>query len=185
MANKLGTVQSEALLSRLEERFKQNMHRHSAHGWESVSAKLVLNPDKLWSLHLMDQTGGEPDVIGFETDTSELYFVDCSVESPAGRRSYCYDRAGLESRKESKPENTAIDMAAQMGIEILNEIQYRALQQTGRFDTKTSSWLKTPADIRKLGGALFAEFRYDHVFVFHNGAHSYYAARGFRGILRV
>ena len=161
------------------------MNRHQGLEWVKVQAKLEANPEKLWSLHEMERTGGEPDVVGHDKTTGETIFYDCSVESPNGRRSICYDREALESRKKFKPENNAMDMAAAMGIEILTEAQYRALQELGNFDTKTSSWLKTPADIRKLGGALFADFRYGHVFVYHNGAESYYAGRGFRGLLRV
>ncbi|MCB0555459.1 MAG: DUF4256 domain-containing protein, partial [Phaeodactylibacter sp.] len=158
---------------------------HEGLEWAKVQAKLEANPEKLWALHEMERTGGEPDVVGHDIKTGEYIFYDCSAESPKGRRSLCYDRDAWEARKEHKPENNAMDMAAAMGIELLTEEQYRALQQLGDFDTKTSSWLKTPPEIRKLGGAIFADFRYSHVFVYHNGAESYYAARGFRGSLRV
>ena len=161
------------------------MNRHQGLEWAAVQAKLEANPEKLWSLSEMERTGGEPDVVGHDKKTGEYIFYDCSAESPNGRRSVCYDRAALESRKANKPENNAVDMAAAMGIELLTEEQYRALQKLGDFDTKTSSWVNTPADIRKLGGALFCDRRYDPVFVYHNGAESYYAARGFRGSLRV
>lgn len=177
--------QGEELLRALKARFEKNMNRHKGFAWAQIQAKLEANPEKLWSLHEMERTGGEPDVVGQDHDTGEYIFYDCAAESPKGRRSVCYDREALESRKEHKPENTAMDMAAAMGIEILTEDQYRELQQLGPVDTKTSSWIKTPADIRKLGGALFADFRYGNVFVYHNGAPSYYAARAFRGSLRV
>jgi len=177
--------QSEELLRTLEARFEKNMNRHKGLEWTKVQARLVANREKLWSLNEMERTGGEPDVIGFDKKTGEYIFCDCSSESPKGRRSLCYDREALESRKEHKPKDNAIDMAAAMGIELLTEEQYRALQKLGNLDTKTSSWLKTPSDIRRLGGALFADRRYDNVFVYHNGAPSYYAARGFRGSLRV
>jgi hypothetical protein len=175
----------EELLRALNARFEKNMSRHKGLVWANVQAKLAANPEKLWSLNEMERTGGEPDVVGHDKTTGEYIFFDCSAESPKGRRSLCYDREALESRKEHKPENNAMDMAAAMGIELLTEEHYRELQKLGKFDTKTSSWLKTPADIRKLGGAIFADFRYGHVFVYHNGAESYYAARGFRGSLRV
>lgn len=181
----LSTAQREALLSALKARFEKNMNRHKGFEWAKVQAKLEANTEKLWSLHEMERTGGEPDVVGYDNQTGEYIFYDCSAESPKGRRSVCYDREALESRKEHKPGNSAIGMAADMGIEILTEEQYRELQKFGKFDTKTSSWIKTPPDIRKLGGALFADFRYGNVFVYHNGAESYYAARGFRGSLRV
>ena len=181
----LSTNQREELISALKARFEKNMSRHSSLDWAKVQAKLEANDEKLWSLNEMERTGGEPDVVGHDNKTGEYIFYDCSVESPKGRTSVCYDREGLESRKEHKPENNAIDMAAAMRIELLTEEQYRGLQQLGDFDTKTSSWLKAPADIRKLGGALFGDRRYGHVFVYHNGAQSYYGARGFRGSLRV
>ena len=175
----------EELLSLLKARFEKNMNRHKGLEWSKVQAKLEANAEKLWSLNEMELTGGEPDVVGNDKKTGEYTFYDCSAESPKGRRSVCYDREALESRKEHKPKNNAIDMAAAMGIELLTEEQYRELQKLGDFDTKTSSWVQTPSEIRKLGGALFCDRRYDHVFVYHNGAESYYAARGFRGSLRV
>lgn len=177
--------QREELLSVLKSRFEKNMKRHKDLEWAKVKSKLEASAEKLWSLNEMERTGGEPDVVGHDRKTGEYVFYDCSAESPNGRRSLCYDREGLESRKEHKPDNNAIDMADAMGIELLTEGQYRELQELGDFDTKTSSWLKTPSDIRALGGAIFADRRYDHVFVYHNGAGSYYAARGFRGSLRV
>ena len=177
--------QREELLRALKARFEKNMNRHKNLEWAKVQAKLESNTEKLWSLNEMERTGGEPDVVGHDKKTGEYIFYDCSAESPKGRRSVCYDREGLESRKEHKPKNNAIDMAAAMGIELLTEEQYRELQKLGNFDTKTSSWVKTPAEIRQLGGALFADRRYDTVFVYHNSAPSYYAARGFRGSLRV
>ncbi|HQZ65034.1 MAG TPA: DUF4256 domain-containing protein [Planctomycetaceae bacterium] len=161
------------------------MNRHRGLKWSKVQAKLEANAQKLWSLNEMEETGGEPDVVGYDQTSGEFIFFDCSAESPKGRTSVCYDREGLDSRKEHKPKNTAMDMAAAMGIEILTEEQYRELQKLGEFDTKTSSWVKTPADIRKLGGALFCDRRFGHVFVYHNGAQSYYGSRGFRGSLRV
>src|SRR5688572_31451069 len=175
----------EELLAALKARFEKNMNRHKGLEWTKVKAKLEANAEKLWSLSEMEGTGGEPDVVGHDQKTREYVFFDCSPESPKGRTSVCYDREGLESRKEHKPKNNAIDMATAMGIELLTEDQYRELQKLGNFDTKTSSWVKTPADIRKLGGALFCDRRYNHVFVYHNGAESYYAARAFRGSLRV
>ena len=181
----LSPKQCEELLKALKSRFEKNMNRHKGLEWAKVQAKLEANAEKLWSLHEMERTGGEPDVVGYDKKTGEYIFYDCSEESPKGRRSICYDRAALESRKEFKPKDTAMDMATGMGIEILTEEQYRELQKLGNFDTKTSSWLKTPSEIRKHGGAIFADRRYDHVFVYHNGADSYYAARGFRGSLRV
>ena len=186
-ANKkeLSREQGEKLLSALQARFEKNMNRHKGLEWAQVQAKLEANAEKLWSLSEMERTGGEPDVVGHDKKTGEYIFYDCSAESPKGRRSVCYDREALESRKEHKPEDNAIDMAAAMGIELLTEEQYRELQKLGNFDTKTSSWVKTPSDIRKLGGALFCDRRYGHVFVYHNGAESYYAARAFRGSLRV
>jgi hypothetical protein len=183
--NKLSPEQREELLRALKARFEKNMNRHKGLEWAKVQAKLEANAERLWSLHEMERTGGEPDVVGYDKKTGEYIFYDCSVESPKDRRSICYDHEALESRKEFKPKDTAMDMAAAMGIEILTEEQYRELQKLGNFDTKTSSWLKTPSEIRKLGGAIFADRRYDHVFVYHNGADSYYGARGFRGSLRV
>lgn len=177
--------QREALLSALKARFENNMGRHVDLEWASVQARLEASSEKLWSLHEMERTGGEPDVVGYDTETGQYIFHDCSAESPKGRRSLCYDREALEARKAHKPENNAVDMAADMGIELLTEEQYRALQKLGEFDTKTSSWVKTPAGIRELGGALFCDRRFGHVFVYHNGADSYYAARGFRGSLKV
>jgi hypothetical protein len=181
----LSPGQREELLRALKARFEKNMNRHKGLEWVKVQAKLEANTEKLWSLNEMERTGGEPDVVGYDKKTGEYIFYDCSAESPKGRRSVCYDREGQESRKEFKPENNAIDMATAMGIELLTEEQYRELQKLGNFDTKTSSWVKTPSDIRKLGGALFADRRYGNIFVYHNSAHSYYAARGFRGSLRV
>ena len=184
-AKDMKAKQREELLRALKARFEKNMNRHKGLEWAKVQAKLEANTEKLWSLNEMERTGGEPDVVGHDKKTGEFIFYDCSAESPKGRRSLCYDREALESRKKHKPENNAMDMAADMGIEIFTEEQYRELQKFGNFDTKTSSWVKTPADIRKLGGAIFADFRYGHVFVYHNGAESYYAARGFRSLLRV
>jgi hypothetical protein len=182
---KLSRDESEELLVILRERFEKNMNRHKGLAWNDVEAKLKSNSETLWSLNEMEKTGGEPDIVGLDKKTGEYIFYDCSAESPKGRRSICYDHEALESRKENKPENSAIQMASDMGIEVLSEQQYRELQKLGTFDMKTSSWIETPADIRKLGGALFADFRYGHVFVYHNGAESYYAARGFRGSLRI
>ena len=181
----LSPEQCGALLSTLKARFEKNMHLHKGLEWAKVRARLEANTEKLWSLTEMERTGGEPDVVGHDKKTGEYLFYDCSAESPKGRRSLCYDREALESRKEDKPANSAIDMATAMGIELLTEEQYRELQKLGEFDTKTSSWVETPAAIRKLGGALFGDRRYDCVFVYHNGAQSYYAARGFRGSLSV
>src|SRR6195256_5396870 len=175
----------EELLSELKARFERNMNRHKGLEWARVQAKLEANTEKLWSLNEMDRTGGEPDVVGHDKKTGEYIFYDCSEESPKGRRSVCYDGEALESRKEHKPKNNAIDMAAAMGIELLSEEQYQELQKLGSFDTKTSSWITTPSEIRKLGGAIFADYRFGRVFVYHNGAESYYAARAFRGSLRV
>jgi len=177
--------QREELLENLKTRFEKNTKRHKDLQWIKIQAKLESNAAKLWSLNEMEKTGGEPDVMGFDKKTGEYIFYDCSAESPKGRRSLCYDREALESRKEFKPRDTAMDMAEAMGIEILTEEQYRKLQELGEFDTKTSSWLKTPPEIRKLGGAIFADRRYNHVFIYHNGADSYYAVRGFRSLLRV
>jgi hypothetical protein len=182
---KLSQGQRQELLKTLKARFEGNMGRHHGVAWARVQARLEANADKLWSLNEMERTGGEPDVVGHDKKSAEFIFFDCSPESPKGRRSVCYDRAALESRKEHKPANSAVDMAAAMGIQLLTEEQYRDLQALGEFDTKTSSWVKTPPDIRELGGALYCDRRYDHVFVYHNGAESYYAARGFRGALRV
>ena len=175
----------EELLSELKARFEENMNRHKGLEWAKVQAKLEASTKKLWSLSEMERTGGEPDVVGFDKKTGEYIFYDCSAESPKGRRSLCYDRQALDGRKEHKPKNNAIDMAAAMGIELLTEEQYRELQKLGNFDTKTSSWITTPSEIRKLGGAIFADYRFGRVFVYHNGAESYYAARAFRGSLRV
>lgn len=185
MEKLLSAEQKKELLHTLQLRFEKNTSRHHNINWNAVLTKLEANPEKLWSLNAMENTGGEPDVVGVDNKTGEFIFVDCSTESPKGRRSVCYDREGLDSRKEYKPENNAIDMATGMGIELLSEEHYRELQQLGKFDTKTSSWIKTPNEIRKLGGALFADFRYNHVFIYHNGAQSYYAVRGFRGMLKV
>jgi len=181
----LAPKQREELLRVLKARFEKNMNRHKGLDWAKAQAKLEAQTEKLWSLNEMERTGGEPDVVGHDKKTGEYIFHDCSSESPKGRRSVCYDREALEARKEHKPADNAIDMAAAMGIELLTEEQYRELQKLGEFDTKTSSWVKTPSDIRKLSGALFCDRRYDTVFVYHNGAESYYAARGFRGSLRV
>jgi len=181
----LSPEQLKELLGALKARFEKNMNRHKGLEWDRVQAKLEANAEKLWSLNEMERTGGEPDVVGHDKKTGEYIFFDCSAESPKGRTSVCYDREGLESRKEHKPENNAMDMAAAMGIELLTEEQYQELQKLGDFDTKTSSWVKTPADIRKLGGALYCDHRYGRVFVGHNGAQSYYSARAFRGSLSV
>lgn len=181
----LPVEQCEELLSILKTRFEQNMHRHADLAWEHVQAKLDANPEKLWSLNGMESTGGEPDVIGYDNETDTYTFVDCSAESPAGRRSICFDPAALEARKKNKPAHSAIGMATEMGIEMLDEEQYKALQQLEAVDKKTSSWIQTPEDIRKLGGGLFCDYRYGTVFVYHNGVESYYAARGFRGLLKV
>jgi len=181
----LSASAGETLLAVLKARFEKNMQRHEGLVWTKIQARLEAAPGTLWSLNQMEATGGEPDVVGYDEETGEYIFFDCSAETPKERRSICFDREALDSRKENKPHNNAVDMAAEMGIEILTEAQYRALQQLGEFDTKTSSWIQTPADIRKLGGALFADRRYNTVFVYHNGASSYYAARAFRGALRV
>jgi hypothetical protein len=185
MKKKLSSAQQNELIDILKVRFEKNMNRHKAFKWTDVEAKLEANAEKLWSLNEMEITGGEPDVIGFDKKTNEFIFCDCSAESPAGRRSICYDHEALESRKEHKPKNSATEMASQMGVELLTEEQYRELQELGKFDQKTSSWIKTPAAVRELGGALFCDRRYNQVFLYHNGAESYYAARGFRGLLKV
>lgn len=177
--------QQKALLQKLQERFEKNMRRHAGISWEEVQKRLEGNANACWSLHQMEATGGEPDVIAFENDSDQIIFVDCAAESPAGRRSLCYDDAALDARKENKPAGSAIGMAASMGISLLDEAQYRHLQTLGIFDTKTSSWLLTPDPIRKAGGSIFGDRRYDHVFIYHNGAQSYYAARGFRGWLKL
>ena len=182
---KLPAAQSSALLNTLKTRYDKNMTRHKGMEWAKVEAKLNADPEKLWSLNEMEATGGEPDVVGFDKKTGEYIFYDCAPESPAGRRSFCYDHEALEKRKENKPKNSAVKMATEMGIELLTEEQYRALQQLGNFDSKTSSWIKTPSDIRKLGGAIFADYRFGRVFGYHNGAESYYSGRAFRGWLRV
>jgi hypothetical protein len=182
---KLSPEHREQLIGVLKTRFEKNRNRHEGLTWDGLQKKLEASPEKLWSLSEMERTGGEPDVVGRDETTGEYIFYDCSPESPMGRRSLCYDREALESRKQNKPENNAVDMAAAMGIELLTEEQYRELQRLGAFDTKTSSWIRTPSQIRKLGGALFCDRRYDTVFVYHNGAESYYAARAFRGSLRV
>jgi hypothetical protein len=181
----LSSEQRGALLRTLKTRFEQNMNRHKGLEWDNVQTILEANTEKLWSLNEMERTGGEPDVIGHDKKTGEYIFYDCSAESPKGRRSVCYDREALESRKENKPENSAVGMSEAMGIELLNEEQYRKLQELDNFDMKTSSWVKTPSEIRNLGGALFCDRRYDQVFLYHNGAESYYAARGFRGSLKI
>lgn len=177
--------QQEELLKILKVRFEKNMNRHKDLEWLKVQKKLELNREKLWSLNEMELTGGEPDVVGFDKNTGEFIFYDCSAESPKGRRSLCYDREALNFRKEFKPKNSAVDLANEIGIELLSEEEYRELQKLGKFDTKTSSWIKTPVEIRKLGGAVFCDFRYNTTFLYHNGAESYYAARGFRGSLKV
>lgn len=183
--SELSLEQSKNLVDVLKLRFEQNMQRHHGIEWVKVHEKLVLNPEKLWSLNEMEKTGGEPDVIEYDNNTDEYIFCDCSKETPVGRRGVCYDGEALNSRKENKPMNNAIDLAAEIGIEILSEEQYHKLQSFGNFDTKTSSWLKTPDSVRKLGGALFGDFRYGRVFVYHNGAQSYYSVRAFRGMLRI
>jgi Protein of unknown function (DUF4256) len=183
--NKLSAIDQENFLNLLKERFEKNKQRHPKIEWHSVYERLCAYPEKIWSLHQMETTGGEPDLISIDSNVIPLYFFDCSAESPTGRRNTCYDLEGLESRKEHRPANNALDMANTMGIELLNESTYRQLQQFGKFDTKTSSWISTPHAIRKLGGALFADYRYGQVFIYHNGAQSYYAVRGFRGMLVV
>lgn len=182
---KLSSEQREELLTVLKVRFEANMQRHPDLDWAEVQARLEANPEKLWSLHEMERTGGEPDVVGQDKKTEAVIFYDYSPQSPEGRRSLCYDREGLESRKANEPEGDAVSMAESMGIELLTEEQYRGLQELGKFDTKTSSWLKTPSAVRDLGGAIFGDRRYDRVFISHNGAQSYYSSRGFRGLLRV
>lgn len=184
-ATELGPADQDVLIDKLKTRFETNMHRHEGLDWAEVQTRLKANAEKMWSLNEMESTGGEPDVVGRDEKTGEYVFYDCAPESPEGRRSLCYDREALESRKKHKPESSAIDMAGAMGVELLTEQQYRELQELGEFDTKTSSWVKTPERIRELGGALFCDRRYDTVFVYHNGAESYYASRGFRGALRV
>ncbi len=183
--NMLSQEQIDSLLDILKKRFEKNMHRHKGLDWSKIQTKLESDPKKLWSLHQMEESEGEPDVLGYDQATDEYFFYDCSVESPKGRRSVCYDHTALESRKEFKPQNSAMGMAEEMGIDMLTEEQYRFLQQFGKCDTKTSSWIVTPASIRALGGAIFGDWRYGTVFIYHNGAESYYAARGFRGLLRV
>lgn len=185
MKKELSPDQSAKLLETLKARFEQNMDRHKNMDWDKLKERLENNPQKLWSLHEMERTGGEPDVVGYDQETGAYIFFDCSKESPEGRRSVCYDREGLESRKQHKPKDNAVDLATAMGVEILTKVQYRELQKLGDFDTKTSSWILTPTEIRKLGGALFADFRYGNVFIYHNGAQSYYAARGFRGSINL
>ena len=182
---KLSADQQQELIAVLKTRFEKNSNRHKGIEWSKVEARLKANPDKLWSLDEMEHTGGEPDVVGLDKKTGQYIFFDCSAESPKDRRSYCYDREALNARKEHKPKNSVIDVAAEMGIELLTEEQYKELQTLGKFDSKTSSWVKTPPEIRKHGGAIFCDFRYNHVFTYHNGADSYYAARGFRGSLKV
>ena len=185
MKKELSPKQSKELLSTIKARFEKNINRHKGIEWAKVLARLETNTEKLWSLNEMEITGGEPDVVGHDKKTGEYFFYDCSAESPKDRRSLCYDDEALEARKEHKPDGSAMEMADSMGIELLTEEQYRELQRLGTFDTKTSSWVKTPSEIRKLGGAIFCDRRYDHVFVYHNGAESYYAARGFRGLLKI
>jgi hypothetical protein len=183
--NPISTTQIENLLSTIKARFEKNMHRHSSLEWDQVNIRLMANPDKLWSLAEMERTGGEPDVVAMDDATGEYIFFDCSPETPEGRRNVCYDQAALEARKKFPPANSAKNMAAEMGIEILTETQYRELQQLGHFDAKTSSWIETPPEVRNLGGALFADYRFGRVFIYHNGADSYYGVRGFRGSLKV
>ena len=185
MSKKLSKNQIEYLVAALKSRFDDHKTRHEGLNWEKIQEKLEANPEKLWSLNEMELTGGEPDVVGYDKSTDEYVFVDCSAESPEGRRNLCYDQDALEARKANKPKNSAMNMAAAMGIELLTEDQYHALQILGDFDTKTSSWVRTPANVRKLGGALFGECRFGRVFIYHNGADSYYATRGFRGTLKV
>lgn len=185
MKSKLSPKESEELLKTLKTRFEKNMNRHKGLEWYKVEAKLKAKPEKIWSLNEMEKTGGEPDVVGFDKKKNEYLFYDCSPETPSGRRSFCYDRKALDSRKEHKPKNSVMDMADAMGIEVLNEEEYHELQKLGNFDSKTSSWLTTPAEIRKLGGAIFGDYRFGRVFIYHNGAESYYAGRAFRGSLKV
>ena len=185
MSKELSVKDKDALLQTLRNRFTKHMNRHKSLDWDKVEERLRKSAKKLRVLYEMEETGGEPDVTGYDKDSDEYIFIDCAAESPKGRRSICYDREGLESRKEHRPENSAVDMAKEMGVELLSEAQYRELQQLGPFDTKTSSWILTPKDIRKHGGALFGDYRYGAVFIYHNGAQSYYGARGFRGMLRV
>ena len=182
---KISLENKKELLDTLKNRFEKNMNRHKGLEWSKIESKLESNIEKLWSINEMEKTGGEPDVIDYDTENDEFTFCDCSSESPKGRRSCCYDGEALESRKENKPKNSANDLAKYMGIEILSEEQYRKLQELEKFDTKTSSWIKTPTEIRKLGGAIFADFRYNNIFIYHNGAESYYAARAFRGFIRI
>lgn len=184
-AKKLTPEQCEKILSTLQERFEKNMTRHEGLEWAKIQERLAANAEKLWSLNQMEITGGEPDIIAYDKESNQYLFCDCSSESPEGRRSFCYDREALDSRKANKPQNSVVDMANEIGIELLSEDQYRELQKLGTFDIKSSSWIKTPDNIRKLGGALFCDRRYDTVFVYHNGADSYYAARGFRGLLKI
>ena len=183
--NKLSAKESEQILEVLKTRFEKNMSRHKGIEWAKVRGRIDANPDKLWSLNEMERTGGEPDVVGHDKKTGAFVFYDCAPETPKDRRSVCYDRQALDSRKEHKPKNSAMDLAAEMGIQVLTEEQYYELQKLGRFDTKTSSWLESPAEVRKLGGAIFGDRRYDRVFIYHNGAESYYAGRGFRGALSI
>jgi len=185
MSKKITPAQREELLGTLKARFEKNMNRHKGLEWAKVETRLKANGERLWSLNEMERTGGEPDVVGYDRKTGEYSFYDCAAESPKGRRSICYDRAALDARKENKPANSAIDMATDMGIELLTDDEYRELQKLGEFDSKTSSWIQTPSDIRRLGGALFCDRRYNTVFLYHNGADSYYAARGFRGALKI
>lgn len=185
MKKQLSADEQQAFINDLKVRFEKNPKRHEGIDWTKVQAKLEVNPAKVWSLNEMEITGGEPDVVGFDQASGEYIFFDCSTETPAGRRSHCYDRDAWNARKANKPENTSMDLAKEMGVEMLDEEQYQYLQQLGKFDLKTSSWLKTPVDVRKLGGAIFGDRRFDRVFIYHNGADSYYAARGFRGVLRV
>lgn len=183
--NKLSSTGQSQLVAALKNRFEKNMNRHKGIRWDDVETKLKASSDKLWSLAQMEKTGGEPDVVSLDRKAGTWVFVDCAAESPAGRRSLCYDHEALEKRKENKPQNSAIQLAADMGVELLTETEYRQLQTVGKFDSKTSSWVKTPADIRKAGGAIFCDWRYGHVFTYHNGAESYYAARGFRALLHL